>query len=68
MLVYVGGTIRAVTLDELARLESSAIAVILPEEESVLAQQNPRLRLVDIANVSRKMPYRIVDIELPQSR
>jgi 4-amino-4-deoxy-L-arabinose transferase-like glycosyltransferase len=69
MLVYVRGTIRAVTLDDLARLESAAIALLLPEEESALAQRNPKVRLVDQANiVSQRRPYRIVEIQPPQGR
>ena len=69
MLVYVRGTIRAVTLDDLARLETSAIAVMLPEEEATLGQQNPRMRLIDHANiVSQRRPYRIVEIQACRGR
>jgi hypothetical protein len=64
MLVYVRGTIRAVTLDDLARLEAPAIAVVLREEEQVLAQKSPTLSLVDVADiVSQRRPYRIIEIQ-----
>ncbi|MFL6793190.1 MAG: ArnT family glycosyltransferase [Bradyrhizobium sp.] len=69
MLVYVSGTIRAVTLSDLARLKTSAIAVMLPVEEGALAQQNPTLRLIDRASVvSQKTPYRIVEIQPSEPR
>ena len=66
MLVYVRGPIRAVTLDDLAALNTSAIAVLLPEEERVLAQKKPGLRLVGVTDiVSQKTPYRVVEIIQP---
>jgi hypothetical protein len=69
MLVYVSGTIRAVTLSDLARLKTSAIAVMLPVEEGALAQQNPTLRLIDRASVvSQRTPYRIVEIQPSEPR
>jgi len=69
MLVYVRGTIRAVTLDDLARLETSAIAVMLPEEEATLGRQNPRMRLIDHANIiSQRRPYRIVELQPAEAR
>jgi 4-amino-4-deoxy-L-arabinose transferase-like glycosyltransferase len=69
MLVYVRGTIRAVTLDDLARLKTSGIAVLLPAEEGALAQQDPTMRLVDRANiVSQRRPYRIVEIQPSELR
>jgi len=68
MLVYVRGSIVAVTLDDLARLERSAIAVMLPEEENALALRNPRLRLVDVASTgSKRTPYRVVEIQPSKS-
>jgi 4-amino-4-deoxy-L-arabinose transferase-like glycosyltransferase len=68
MLAYVRGSIVAVTLDDLARLERSAIALMLPEEEKALAQQNPRLRLVELANTgSKRAPYRVVEIQPSES-
>ena len=66
MLVYVRGPIRAVTLDDLAALNTSAVAVLLPEEERVLAQKSPGLRLVDVADIiSQRTQYRIVEINQP---
>jgi hypothetical protein len=64
MLVYVRGPISAVTLDDLAALNTAAIAVLLPEEERALAQKKPGLRLVDRGNLgSQRTPYRIVEIQ-----
>jgi 4-amino-4-deoxy-L-arabinose transferase-like glycosyltransferase len=68
MLVYVRRPIRAVTIDDLARLKTPAVAVMLPVEEAVLAQQNPRMRLVDRGSiVSLRTPYRIVEIQPSES-
>jgi 4-amino-4-deoxy-L-arabinose transferase-like glycosyltransferase len=64
MLVYVRGPIRAVTLDYLATLNTSAAAVLLPEEERALAQKKPGLRLVDRGEIgSQGTPYRIIEIK-----
>ena len=64
MLVYVRGPISAVTLDDLAALNTSAIAVLLPEEARDLAQKKPGLRLVNGADIiSQRRPYRIVEIQ-----
>lgn len=69
MLVYVRGPIREVTLGDLARLKTPALAVLLPAEEAALAQQNPTIRLVDRAQiVSQRRSYRIVEIEPSESR
>jgi 4-amino-4-deoxy-L-arabinose transferase-like glycosyltransferase len=65
MLVYVSGPIRAVSLGDLAKLETPAMAVMLPEEEAALTQQNPRMRLIDHAAVSQRRPFRIVEIHPP---
>ena len=64
MLVYVRRPIRAVTIDDLARLKTSAVAVMLPVEEAALAQQNPKMRLVARGSiVSLRRSYRIVEIQ-----
>ena len=66
MLGYVRRPIRAVTLDDLAALKVSAVTVLLPDEERVLAQKKPGLRLVILADiVSQRTPYRIVEINQP---
>jgi 4-amino-4-deoxy-L-arabinose transferase-like glycosyltransferase len=63
MLVYVRGRIRAVTLDDLARLQTHSIAVLLPEEREALARQAPTLRIIDRADlVSQRRPYKVVEI------
>ena len=68
MLVYVRRPIRAVTIVELARLKTSAVAVMLPVDEAALAQQNPKMRLVDRGSiVSQRTPYRIVEIQPSES-
>ena len=61
ILVYVRGPIRAVTLDDLAKLQTGSIAVLRPEEQQALARQAPTLRLIDRADLVRK-PYRVVEI------
>lgn len=64
MLVYVKRPIRAVTLDELAALDTSAVAILLPEEERALAQKKPRLRLVERGVTGlQKTPYKIMEIQ-----
>ena len=67
MLVYVPSRIRAVTLDDLARLQTDSIAVLLPEEQQALARQAPTLRLVDRTDLVRK-PYSVVEILPNRSR
>jgi 4-amino-4-deoxy-L-arabinose transferase-like glycosyltransferase len=68
MLVYVRRPIRSVTIEHLARLKTSAVAVMLPVEEAVLAQENPKMRLVDRGSiVSMRTPYRIVEIQPSES-
>jgi len=63
MLVYVRGPIRAVTVGDLARLDRPAAAVMLPDEERSLRDQNPRLTISGIANiVSQRRPFRILAI------
>jgi len=61
MLSYVPGRIRAVTLGDLARLQTGSIAVLRPEEEQTLAREAPTLQLIDRADLSKK-PFRIVEI------
>ncbi|MBC9881555.1 glycosyl transferase [Bradyrhizobium sp. INPA01-394B] len=69
MLVYVRGPIRSVTLDHLARLKTSGVAVMLPVEQAALAQQDPSMRLVDLGSiVSMRTPYRIVEIQPSEPR
>jgi 4-amino-4-deoxy-L-arabinose transferase-like glycosyltransferase len=69
MLVYISRPIRSVELGDLTRLESPALAVMLPEEERALAQQNPKLRLVDGSDiVSMRRRYRIVEIQPAEGR
>jgi hypothetical protein len=66
MLVYVRGPISAVSLDDLAALNTSAIAVLLPEHERALSQMRPELQFVDKGNiVSGKIQYKIVEIVPP---
>jgi hypothetical protein len=62
MLVYVSGPIRAIRLEDLAKLEIPSMAVMLPEEEAALKQQNPRMRLIG-HTVSQWKPYRIVQLQ-----
>ncbi len=69
MLVYVPGKIRAVTLDYLAKLNTAAIAVMLPEEERALSQLNPGIKTTDLAEIGpQKSRYRIVRIEFAGAR
>jgi 4-amino-4-deoxy-L-arabinose transferase-like glycosyltransferase len=63
MLAYVRAPVREVGLDELARLDTPAIAVLLPEELEALSRQNPNLHFV----VGQELPalkqhYRIVEV------
>jgi hypothetical protein len=63
MLVYVREPIRKVTLDDLAALTTASVAILLPEEERILAQKNPRLELIHGSDaISVGPPYRIVFI------
>jgi len=63
MLGYVQGNIRAVTLSELAKLETTVVAVLLPEEKDALALQAPTFQIIDRASiVSQRRPYRVVEI------
>jgi len=63
MLGYVKGEIRAVTLDDLARLKIPSTAVVLVEERQALAQRAPGLRLVDGPDLtSQKRPYRVLQL------
>jgi 4-amino-4-deoxy-L-arabinose transferase-like glycosyltransferase len=63
MLVYVRGPISAVSLDDLAALNTSAIAVLRPEHERALSQMRPELQLIDKGDVvSGKTHYKIVGI------
>ena len=63
MLVYVRTPVRQVALGELARLDTAATAVLLPEELETLSRQNPKLQfVVGQELVSLKQPYRIVEI------
>lgn len=66
MLVYVRRQVRSVTVQDLARLARPAIAVMNPDEESSLAVSDPKLRMVDVAEiVSQRRAYRIVEIQPP---
>jgi hypothetical protein len=66
MLVYVSAPVRQVALDELARLDAVATAVLLPEELQALSRQNSMLQFVIGQElVSLKQPYRIVEIYPP---
>ena len=68
MLGYVNGKIRAVTLEDLARLKTPSIAVLLPEERQELARQSPTLGLFDGPHlVSMRKSYMVVEI-VPQDR
>jgi 4-amino-4-deoxy-L-arabinose transferase-like glycosyltransferase len=63
MLGYVRGSIRAVTLDDLARLQTRSMAVLLPEERQALTRQDPTLRIIDRVDlVSQRRPYKVVEI------
>jgi len=63
MLAYVRTPVREVALDELARLDIVATAVLLPEELEALSQRNPKLHFaVGEELTSLKQHYRIVEI------
>ena len=69
MLGYVRGKICAVTIDDMARLKTSAVAVLFPEEELALIQKNPEMRLIDYANiVSQRRSYRVVVLQPAETR
>lgn len=58
-----GGKIHAVTLDDLARLQTHSTAVLLPEEQQALARKAPILRLVDGPDlVSQRRRYWVIEI------
>jgi hypothetical protein len=64
MLVYVKGPIRAVSLDDIARVQNPVVAVMQPDEVTELAGRNPKLAISEVARiVSLKRPYRILDIQ-----
>ena len=64
MLVYVRRPIISVTLHDLAALNTSSIAVLLPEEVQALASAKPDLRLVDLGGTgSQKTSRRIVELQ-----
>jgi 4-amino-4-deoxy-L-arabinose transferase-like glycosyltransferase len=64
MLVYVRRAIRVVTLDDLAALTTASVALLLPEEERILAQKNPSLLLISGSDtISVGPPYRIILIQ-----
>jgi 4-amino-4-deoxy-L-arabinose transferase-like glycosyltransferase len=63
MLAYVTTPMRQVALDELARLDTPATAVLLPEELRALSRQTPMMQfVVGQELVSLKQPYSIVEI------
>lgn len=68
MLGYVSGTIRAVTIDDMAQLKTSVVALLLPEEELALSQKNPQMKLIDRAIVSKRRPYRVVVLQPAETR
>jgi 4-amino-4-deoxy-L-arabinose transferase-like glycosyltransferase len=69
MLGYVRGKIHAVTIDDMARLKTSAVAILLPEEELDLIRKNPEMRLIDYANVvSQRRAYRVVVLQPAEIR
>lgn len=68
MLSYVRGRIQTVTLDDLARLKTDSVAMLLPDERQTLARQAPALQLVDRAHLPGKQPYVIVEIVPTGSR
>jgi 4-amino-4-deoxy-L-arabinose transferase-like glycosyltransferase len=66
MLVYVREPISAVALDDLAKLTTSAIAVLRPEHQRAVLQMRPELQFVEKGNVvSGKTRYNIVEIIPP---
>jgi 4-amino-4-deoxy-L-arabinose transferase-like glycosyltransferase len=61
MLVYVRGPIRAVALDDMARRDMPATAVLRPDETRQLAQAHPDLRIQPLASVTaQKTAYEVV--------
>ncbi|MET0968741.1 MAG: glycosyltransferase family 39 protein [Tardiphaga sp.] len=61
MLVYVRGPIRAVTLDDMARLDMPATAVLLPDETRLLAQAHPDLRIQSLVPITaQRTDYEVV--------
>jgi 4-amino-4-deoxy-L-arabinose transferase-like glycosyltransferase len=69
MLGYVRGKVRAVAIDDIAQLKTSAVAVLLPEEKLALSQKNPQMKLIDRANiVSQRRPYRVVVLQPAETR
>jgi 4-amino-4-deoxy-L-arabinose transferase-like glycosyltransferase len=63
MLAYVSSPVREVALEELARLDTVATAVLLPEELEALSRQNPSLHFVVGQEVpALKQHFRIVEI------
>jgi 4-amino-4-deoxy-L-arabinose transferase-like glycosyltransferase len=61
MLVYVRGPIRAVSFDDLARLDMPATAVLLPNETQRLAREHPDLRIQSLAPITaQRTPYEVV--------
>jgi hypothetical protein len=63
MLGYVRGRIRAVTLGDLAKLQTRSIAVLLPEEQRALARQAPTFQIIERADIgSQRRPYKVVEI------
>lgn len=63
MLGYVSGRVRAVTLDDLSRMQNRSIAVLLPEERQALASLALTLTMIDRADiVSQRRPYKVVEI------
>jgi hypothetical protein len=67
MLVYVKGPISAVSLDDLAALNTPAMAVLLPEHEQALSRMKPALQLIDKGDVvCGKVRYNIVEIIPPE--
>jgi hypothetical protein len=62
MLAYVRTPVHQV-VDELARLDTPATAVLLPEELGALSRQTPTMQfVVGQELVSLKQPYRVVEI------
>ncbi len=66
MLVYVREPVNAVALDDLAKLNTSAIAVLRPEHRRAVLQMRPELQFIEKGNVvSGKTHYDIVEIIPP---
>lgn len=67
MLVYVKEPVSAVGLDDLAKLNTSTIAVLRPEHQRAVLQMRPELQFVEKGNVvSGKTHYDIVEIIPPE--